>query len=115
VSSVRVHALLRAGYGSLLLCCPTQMIDLLRAPRDDAAAITLSRVLGVRHLAQAALTIIAPARKVVVVGAVVDALHGLSDVAVALTEARWRPAASIDAAVAFTSAGVAVRRRTTSR
>ncbi|MGH8890574.1 MAG: hypothetical protein ACRDV3_12580 [Acidothermaceae bacterium] len=115
MSGVRLHAILRAGYGSLLLFCPAQMVEVLRAPPDDSTSILIARVLGARHLAQATVTTIAPLRKVVVAGAFVDALHGITDIAMATADPRWRRAASTDAAVAFTSAGAAILTRTTGR
>lgn len=105
---VRAHALLRAGYGLMLVCKPARMAGLFQAPPDDPAAITVARVLGARHLVQAAVTIAAPVRKVVVTGAVIDALHGFTDAMMAGVDPRWRHAASIDAAVAFSSAAAAV-------
>lgn len=107
MSGVRWHAVARIIYGGALLGCTTQTLQLLHAPRDDRWAVTVARVLGVRHLLQAAITLAAPTRKVVLAGAIADFLHGASDVAAAVAEPRWRPAATADAVVAFTSAGTA--------
>lgn len=105
MTSVRFHALARIGYGSALLCCAPVMVRVLHAPRDDKWALVVARVLGARHLAQAAITLAAPSRNVVIAGSIVDALHGASGVAMSVADARWRRAAATDAAVALTSAG----------
>jgi hypothetical protein len=46
----------RACYGTLLLAAPRRMIGLVAPGRASSGAVTVIRVLGARHLAQAALT-----------------------------------------------------------
>jgi hypothetical protein len=101
---VRNVALLRAGWGLLLVSAPAAV---LRAGghREPSRAAWAVRVLGARHLVQAAVTVAAPSRPVVTMGAVLDGLHASSVVALAAASSRWRRTALADALVETTLAG----------
>jgi hypothetical protein len=118
--AVRVVALVRAGWGAVLLCAP---VSVLRACgyRSPGGAASVARVLGARHVLQAAVTLRAAAtwtaagsEAVVGAGAAVDGLHALTGVALAAGSPRWRRVAAADAGVAaaFATAGwLAARKR----
>ncbi|WP_422735742.1 hypothetical protein ACN263_19045 [Micromonospora sp. WMMD729] len=86
------------AWGSLLLLAPGALLRPVGPPTPTAVA-TL-RVLGARHLAQAALTLRWPASGVLVAGAAVDGLHTLTALGLAAADRRQRHAALADAAVA---------------
>jgi hypothetical protein len=95
--------LARAGYGVGLVCAPGLMIGLCgqRLGRWDC---TVARVLGVRHLAQAGVTVLAQrsaADSLLVLGggAAVDLLHAGSMVALGAVDERVRRSTLTDAAV----------------
>jgi hypothetical protein len=71
------------------------------------------RVLGARHLAQAAVSGVAASESLAALGAVVDTLHSGSCVGLAAASGRWRRAALLDAAVeaGFAAAGWSCRPR----
>jgi hypothetical protein len=104
-------SLVRAGYGVALVSVPGLLIGLTgQVPGRRACGV--ARVLGVRHLAQAALTVAAqrgePDNPVVLGGgAGVDLLHAASMVALGVVDGRLRRAALTDAAVetGFAAAG----------
>jgi hypothetical protein len=91
----------RAAWGVLLIAAPGGLLRATGAA-DRRAARTTMRVLGVRHLAQAALSGLRPRRTTVGVGSLVDALHAASDVAIAAVDPRYRRIAVIDAGIAAT-------------
>ncbi len=114
--------LIRAGYGVALLCAPGALIRLAAGPgaagrprppaeadaQREAApgsrARLVARVLGVRHLAQAALTAAGqradPGSPVPLGGgAAVDLLHAASMLALGAADRRVRRATFTDAAV----------------
>ena len=103
----------RAGYGVALLLAPERLLALGAGPPVPAAAVAVARVLGARHLLQSVVTVAAPKSWVVRAGAVVDALHGSSEVALAAVSPRWRGVALADAACAalLAAAGRALPRQ----
>ena len=78
-------------------------------PAAPRPAAPVARVLGVRQLAQAALTADHPSRAVLVLGAEVDAAHAASMLGLGLLSGRWRTAALREALVAgsLAAAGLA--------
>ena len=70
--------LARAGYGAALLCAPGPMIGVVTGQPPSRRARRVARVLGVRHLAQAAITALNPGPEVVALGVIVDLLHAAS-------------------------------------
>ena len=118
----RLVTLVRAGYGLGLVCAPELLIRLAGGPATltgdgsspgavsaqqeagDARARRVARVLGVRHLVQAALTAAAeqtdPGSPVALGGgAVVDLLHAASMLALGAADGRVRRTALADAAL----------------
>jgi hypothetical protein len=87
----------RAGYGAALLCAPGPMIGIVTGLPPSRRARRVARVLGVRHLAQAAITALNPGPEVVALGVVVDLLHAASMFAFAAVVPDLRRAELADA------------------
>ena len=110
--------LARAGYGAALLCAPGPVIRACTGQVPSLRARRVARVLGIRHLAQAAITAWAPRRPgLVAAGAAVDICHAASMLALAAASQPLRRAELADALAAATLAvaepAVMFRRRGT--
>jgi hypothetical protein len=92
--------LARAGYGAALLCAPGPMIGVITGQPPSRRARRVARILGVRHLAQAAVTALNPGPEVVALGVVVDLLHAASMFAFAAAVPDLRRAELADALAA---------------
>jgi hypothetical protein len=92
--------LARAGYGAALLCAPGPMIGVVTGKPPSRRARRVARVLGVRHLIQAAVTAFNPGPEVVALGVVVDLLHAASMFAFAAVVPDLRDAELVDALAA---------------
>ncbi|MGH9087544.1 MAG: hypothetical protein ACRDYZ_05445 [Acidimicrobiales bacterium] len=89
---------LRLGWGTLLLAAPAVALRLLGGtPTPDAR--TIARVLGARHVVQAAFERWDDGRHRYLLAAV-DWAHAASGVAFASVDRRWRRPALTDAALA---------------
>jgi hypothetical protein len=98
-AQIRALAAIRAGWAGALLFAPERLLGVAgRAPVPPAAVATI-RVLGVRHLLQAAASAAAPNASVMGAGAVVDALHTGTCVGLAALSPHWRRVALLDAAI----------------
>jgi hypothetical protein len=98
--------LARAGYGVALICAPGPMIGVVTGQPPSRRARQVARILGVRQLAQAAITALNPRPEVVGLGVVVDLLHAASMFAFAAVIPDLRAAEFADA-LAATSLAVA--------
>jgi len=92
----------RSGYGWVLACSPQRVIRAGRPRRPGGPALTVTRVLGARHLLQAMATAWAeaaglPLGPVLLAGAAVDATHAASMLGVAVISRPLRRAALADA------------------
>ncbi len=92
----------RVAWGGLLVARPAAGLRVLGG-RTRPSAERVARVLGARHLVEAALEWRHGTRWRRA-GAVVDGLHGASALAFAVADQRWRRAALTDAAIAATFA-----------
>lgn len=101
-----------AVWGTALVCCPGPVLTAVAGQPVGRPELLILRVLGARHLAQAAVSAAVPSRAVLRAGAVVDLLHAASCVGLALAEPRWRRAAGLGglSASAFAAAGLAIAR-----
>jgi hypothetical protein len=108
---MRAIRLLRAAYGAALLAVPGRIVRAYGGEPSDGPTMVAARVLGARHLLQAALTGDDPGPVRRVGGAVVDALHAASMFALAKVDAGRRRPALVDGSVAaaFSAAGFAGR------
>jgi hypothetical protein len=91
----------RVAWGVVLLVAPDRVLALSHGddPHDRTARRVL-RILGCRHLAQAAIELVGPRPAVQYLGAGVDGIHALTSAGLAAVDRRWRRSAVIDAAVA---------------
>jgi hypothetical protein len=92
--------LARAGYGAALVCAPGPMIGVVTGQPPSRRARQVARILGVRHLAQAAITALNPGPEVVALGVIVDLLHAASMFAFAAVVPDLRDAELADALAA---------------
>jgi hypothetical protein len=92
--------LARAGYGAALLIAPGPIIGVVTGQPPSRRARQVARVLGVRHLAQAAISALNPGPEVVALGVVVDLLHAASMFAFAAAVPDLRRAEFADALAA---------------
>jgi hypothetical protein len=92
--------LVRAGYGVGLVCAPQVLIRWAGDGEPSRRACEVARVLGARHLAQAALTMATPGG--LGFGGAVDFTHAASMVALALVDGRARRVALLDAGMEST-------------
>ncbi|GIF42655.1 hypothetical protein [Actinoplanes xinjiangensis] len=97
---MRISTTARVVWGGALLIAPQALLRAGAGRDASRAAITVARVLGARHLLQAAVTMAAPTPRVVAFGAVVDALHAVQQLTLAVVSPRWRAAALVDTAIA---------------
>jgi hypothetical protein len=105
-------AVVRAAWGALLVCCPGPLLRAAAGHPGSGSDRMVLRLLGTRHLLQAAVTTARPSRTVLDAGGVIDLLHAASQVALACSGPRWRRAAALDAAgaAAFAAAGLRAAR-----
>ncbi len=111
----RAFSLTRAAYGAVLLCAPGVVISRCTGQPASTRARAVARVLGSRHLLQAAVTARAPSALVLRAGAQVDLAHAASMLALGAVGRPLRRAQLADGLVAaifaaLGAAGAAARR-----
>jgi hypothetical protein len=108
-----VPALVRGSYGVLLVSMPGSLIRLAGGSAGNPRARAVARLLGARHLTQAALAAVGPSPALLALGAEVDLLHSASMMALGGADAPSRRIALIDGVVAaaFAANGIAAARR----
>ncbi|MHB8533019.1 MAG: hypothetical protein ACYDC2_09895 [Solirubrobacteraceae bacterium] len=95
--------------GVLLLTAPQRLLRCLPRERADTFARGFARLLGARHLVQAAIIARRHTRNWVLAGAAVDAVHAASMVCLARLMPARRELALTSAAVASVLAGAGAR------
>jgi hypothetical protein len=90
----------RASYGAALLCAPGPIIGVVTGQPPSPSARQVARLLGARHLTQAAVTAVNAGPEVVALGTVVDLLHAASMFAFAAVVPDLRRAELADALAA---------------
>jgi hypothetical protein len=103
---VNTFALVRAVYGAVLFCAPGAVLKRATGHRSDRRSRVTARVLGVRHVTQAAAIAANPGPDALRIGGCVDAMHSASMFGLAVCDRSRRRAGLIDATVAATFAGV---------
>ncbi|MFU8850745.1 hypothetical protein ACNAW0_07140 [Micromonospora sp. SL1-18] len=88
----------RLAWGTTLIVAPRRVLR--RWGHPSRLAVGTLRVLGVRHLAQAAVTLRRPVPLVLVAGAAADLLHAGTALALAAVDRRQRRIALLDTAIA---------------
>jgi len=103
----RALQLIRAAYGTALILAPDRTIRLATGRAPGRRTRRVARLLGARHLAQTALTAVAPRPAVFAAGGQVDAVHAASMLLLAAVGDSGRRAALTDALAeaAFAAAG----------
>ena len=110
-------ALLRGAYGVALCCAPAPILGLVGGTPATPGTRAVARVLGVRHLSQAIVSLARPTPAVLALGSGADVLHSASMVALAVWDRPRRRLGSTDALIAATFAlvgGTLARRRAAS-
>jgi hypothetical protein len=107
VTGGRALQIVRATYGAALVLVPGPAIRLATGRLPSRRACRVARVLGTRHLIQAALTAAAPEPAVLALGGQVDTVHTASMLLLAAVSPVGRRAALTDALTeaAFATAG----------
>lgn len=108
----RALQLVRAAYGTALVVRPGPVIQLATGRLPGRRACWVARVLGVRHLVQAALTLALPRPELLAAGAEIDTVHAASMLLAAAVSEPVRRAALADALVetTFAAAGLTIAR-----
>lgn len=101
--------LARAGWGAALLLAPRQVLEHVHGVRADGKSVVVARVLGARHLGQAALSGVGPSPEVLAMGVWVDCAHAATAIALAAADRSRARAGLIDAGLAAVWAGVGYR------
>jgi len=89
----------RAAYGAALVLAPGPAIRLATRRHPSRRTCRVARVLGTRHLVQAALTAAAPGPGMLAIGGQVDAVHTASMLLLTAVSRGGRRAALADALV----------------
>ena len=103
---------LRAAWGVALLAVPARILSVVERADHTRAQLVVARILGVRNVLQAAVTVAIGGRTIRREGAAVDGIHALTSLGMAAASHRWRRLALTDAAIA---AGLATAGAITSR
>ncbi len=98
----------RAGWGAVLLTVPGLILRRLPGQQDTGPVRDIARILGLRHLVQAAIVARRPTRDRLLAGAAVDAAHATSMLALALLRPDHRALALADAGCASTFAAAGI-------
>ncbi|EUA52984.1 hypothetical protein I550_4616 [Mycobacterium intracellulare 1956] len=84
----RAIELIRAGWGGVLLAAPTEVLSRIHGVRVDRKAIVVTRILGARHLVQAASSGVDPGPEELAAGVWVDTVHSATALGLALVDRR---------------------------
>jgi len=95
----------RLLWGTALLVDPEAVLRRLPHQRIDRSARTFARLLGIRHLVQAAITAHCPTRRSILAGAAIDATHAATMAILAAIRPDRRELALTNAATATALAG----------
>ena len=108
-ASGRAIEVARALWGAALMIGPRTVLEQVHGVRADSRSIAVARVLGARHLTQAALSGIRPTPAVLALGVWVDAVHAGTALTFAAADHARARAWITDAAVAAGWAGAGFR------
>ncbi len=96
----RCIEVLRGAWGAALLAVPEQVLRSVHGLRVDAKSRTVARILGARHLIQAALSGYKPSPEILAMGVWVDTVHALTALGLAVIDHRRTRAGLTDTAIA---------------
>jgi len=113
-AAVNAFPMVRAGYGVLLASAPGTVARRYAGHPADRRTRVVARILGVRHLTQAVLTLGTPGPTVLALGVEADLAHAISMLGLAAVDRSRRRAALVDGVGAgcFALAGALLARRT---
>ena len=100
MSRVRWVEVVRAGWGLSLLAAPDYVLSHVHHIQIDQRSRVVARILGARHLAQAALSGVSPSPEILAMGVWVDAVHAASAVGLAALDRPRVRAGATDALIA---------------
>ncbi len=103
---MRKIELTRVAWGAALLLAPRRMLSSVHRIEVDDRSVLVARVLGLRHLAQAALSGRQPRPEALALGVGVDLVHAATALTLAGVDHRRAPAGLVNAVVS-TAWGVA--------
>ncbi len=92
----------RGAWGVALLAAPDRILGAVHGLRIDTRSRIIARILGVRHLTQAALSGYRPSPEVLAMGVWVDTVHALTAVVLAAVDRGRIRAGLVDTAIAAT-------------
>lgn len=95
----RIEAV-RAVWGAALMISPRTILEHVHGVRADSRSIAIARILGARHLTQAALSGIRPTPAILALGVWVDTVHAGTALTLAAADHARARAGITDAAVA---------------
>lgn len=99
-AATRRIEMLRGLWGAALLISPKAVLENIHGVRADTRSITVARVLGARHVTQAALSGARPTPTVLALGAWVDSVHAATALVLAGADRARARVAVTDALVA---------------
>ena len=111
----RPLAVVRAVFGALLVCFPEFLLRAAPHRQIDHPADAVARVLGARHLLEAALLGRSRSRRWILVSVVIDSIHAVTAVGFAVLDERHRRLAltnGVTAAVFVIDGSLEARRAT---
>ncbi len=101
--------LARAGWGLALLAAPRAVMENVHHVKVDTKSLVVARILGARHLTQAALSGWRPSPEVLAMGVWVDTVHALTALGLAVVDRSRARAGLTDVAAASIWAGAGYR------
>ncbi|MCV7071669.1 hypothetical protein MJO55_27140 [Mycolicibacterium rufum] len=96
----RAIEVVRASWGAALLIGPDRVLHVTASGPVDTPGRAVTRILGARHLVQAALSGLRPGSGVLAWGVGVDAVHAVTALLLAAVDRRRARAGCTDAAIA---------------
>ena len=96
----RVIEVLRGAWGAALLVAPDRILSIVHGLQVDTQSRVVVRILGARHLTQAALSGFRPSPEVLAMGVWVDTVHALTALGFALVDRARARAGLTDTAIA---------------
>jgi hypothetical protein len=97
---IRAIELIRAGWGAVLVAAPAEVLEHIHGVQVDRKALTVTRILGARHLAQALLSGVNPGPEVLAAGVWVDTVHSATALGLAGVDRHRARGGVTDAVVA---------------
>ena len=108
MTGVRPAAVIRGLWGAALIVVPGRILTDVHHGPAGGVDVAVARVLGVRHLAQAAFTVTSAGRELLFLGTLADLAHAASALGLAAVDPTRRRAGLTESAIAagFAVAGV---------